>query len=158
REPGGIELELRIPGPPARVPAPRREPERHRVPQPIELARVVVVDDQSAPERGPAERDAVREQESQRTESGAFHGPPDDTRRHAGRGLSRRVDSASKRVLSNGIPAASPEPAAPHREGDSMSVLVRIPTPLRTVTKGAAEVQAAGATVGDVIDDLDRQF
>ena len=39
-----------------------------------------------------------------------------------------------------------------------MSVLVRIPTPLRTVTKGAAEVQAAGATVGDVIDDLERQF
>ena len=39
-----------------------------------------------------------------------------------------------------------------------MSVLVRIPTPLRTVTKGVAEVQAAGATVGDVIDDLDRQF
>ena len=39
-----------------------------------------------------------------------------------------------------------------------MSVLVRIPTPLRTVTKGAAEVQAAGATVGDVINDLERQF
>lgn len=39
-----------------------------------------------------------------------------------------------------------------------MSVLVRIPTPLRTVTKGAAEVQAAGATVADIIDDLERQF
>jgi molybdopterin synthase sulfur carrier subunit len=39
-----------------------------------------------------------------------------------------------------------------------MAVLVRIPTPLRTVTKGAAEVQAAGATVADIIEDLERQF
>jgi sulfur-carrier protein len=39
-----------------------------------------------------------------------------------------------------------------------MAVLVRIPTPLRTVTKGAAEVQAEAETVAGVIDDLDRQF
>ena len=39
-----------------------------------------------------------------------------------------------------------------------MAVLVRIPTPLRAVTKGAAEVQAAGDTVADVIEDLERQF
>ena len=39
-----------------------------------------------------------------------------------------------------------------------MAVLVRIPTPLRAVTKGAAEVQAAGDTVVDVIEDLERQF
>jgi len=39
-----------------------------------------------------------------------------------------------------------------------MAVLVRIPTPLRAVTKGASEVQAAGDTVADVIDDLERQF
>jgi sulfur-carrier protein len=39
-----------------------------------------------------------------------------------------------------------------------MSVLVRIPTPLRTVTKGAAEVQAGGETVSSVIDDLERQY
>ncbi len=39
-----------------------------------------------------------------------------------------------------------------------MAVLVRIPTPLRAVTKGAAEVQAAGDTVAQVIDDLERQF
>lgn len=39
-----------------------------------------------------------------------------------------------------------------------MAVLVRIPTPLRAVTKGAAEVQAAGETVAEVIDDLERQF
>lgn len=39
-----------------------------------------------------------------------------------------------------------------------MAVLVRIPTPLRSVTKGAAEVQAAGDTVLGVIEDLERQY
>jgi molybdopterin synthase sulfur carrier subunit len=39
-----------------------------------------------------------------------------------------------------------------------MPVVVRIPTPLRSVTKGAAEVQAAGDTVNDVIQDLERQY
>ncbi len=34
---------------------------------------------------------------------------------------------------------------------------VRISTPLRSYTK-AAEVEAAGATVADVLHDLDRQF
>lgn len=39
-----------------------------------------------------------------------------------------------------------------------MSVQVRIPTPLRRFTGGAEEVRAAGATVGHVVDDLERQF
>jgi molybdopterin synthase sulfur carrier subunit len=39
-----------------------------------------------------------------------------------------------------------------------MAVLVRVPTPLRNLTKGAPEVQAAGDSVGDVIDDLERQY
>lgn len=39
-----------------------------------------------------------------------------------------------------------------------MPVLVRIPTPLRGMTKGAAEVQADADTVGGVIDDLERQY
>jgi molybdopterin synthase sulfur carrier subunit len=39
-----------------------------------------------------------------------------------------------------------------------MAVLVRIPTPLRSLTKGAAEVQADAATVTDLIDVLERQF
>jgi sulfur-carrier protein len=39
-----------------------------------------------------------------------------------------------------------------------MPVLVRIPTPLRSVTKGAAEVHAAGDDVEGVIADLERQF
>ncbi len=39
-----------------------------------------------------------------------------------------------------------------------MPVLVRIPTPLRSLTKGSAEVQAKGDTVDDLIQDLERQF
>jgi molybdopterin synthase sulfur carrier subunit len=39
-----------------------------------------------------------------------------------------------------------------------MSVLVRIPTPLRSITKGQAEVQATGDTVDVLIEDLERQF
>lgn len=39
-----------------------------------------------------------------------------------------------------------------------MPVTVRIPTPLRAVTKGNAEVQAKGDTVDAVVADLDRQF
>ncbi|MBI1846980.1 MAG: MoaD/ThiS family protein [Candidatus Rokubacteria bacterium] len=35
---------------------------------------------------------------------------------------------------------------------------VRIPTPLRSITKGNAEVQAKGESVADVIEDLERQF
>jgi molybdopterin synthase sulfur carrier subunit len=38
-----------------------------------------------------------------------------------------------------------------------MPVLVRIPTPLRSLTKGAAEVQAKGDTVLTLVDDLERQ-
>ena len=39
-----------------------------------------------------------------------------------------------------------------------MAVSVRIPTPLRSLTKGAAEVPIAADTVTGVIDDLERQF
>jgi molybdopterin synthase sulfur carrier subunit len=39
-----------------------------------------------------------------------------------------------------------------------MPLLVRIPTPLRTLTKGAAEIQARGDTVEGLVDDLERQF
>jgi sulfur-carrier protein len=43
-------------------------------------------------------------------------------------------------------------------EETRMPVTVRIPTPLRAVTKGIAEVQAKGETVDDVIGDLERQY
>ena len=39
-----------------------------------------------------------------------------------------------------------------------MPVLVRIPTPLRGLTKGSAQVEATGGTVIDIIGDLERQY
>ncbi len=39
-----------------------------------------------------------------------------------------------------------------------MSVSVRIPTILRTYTAGQSEVNAAGATLADVLDDLDASY
>jgi len=39
-----------------------------------------------------------------------------------------------------------------------MSVSVRIPTILRTYTGGDSEVSADGATVAEVLDDLDTRF
>ncbi len=38
-----------------------------------------------------------------------------------------------------------------------MDTIVRIPAALRTLTGGADEVKAAGATVGDIIADLDSK-
>lgn len=39
-----------------------------------------------------------------------------------------------------------------------MPVSVRIPTPLRTLTRGTAEVEADGGTVGALVEDLERRF
>lgn len=39
-----------------------------------------------------------------------------------------------------------------------MPVLVRIPTPLRSLTAGNAEVRANGEAVRDLVEDLERQF
>ena len=39
-----------------------------------------------------------------------------------------------------------------------MPAKVRIPTPLRRFTGGSEEVGAAGASVGAVVNDLERQF
>ncbi len=38
-----------------------------------------------------------------------------------------------------------------------METTVRIPTPLRTLTGGADEVTAAGSTLAEVIEDLERK-
>jgi molybdopterin converting factor small subunit len=38
-----------------------------------------------------------------------------------------------------------------------MDTIVRIPTPLRTLTGGADEVKATGSTVGEVIEDLEKR-
>jgi molybdopterin synthase sulfur carrier subunit len=39
-----------------------------------------------------------------------------------------------------------------------MPVTVRIPTPLRPLTRDQETVEAAGATVAEIIDDLHRQY
>jgi molybdopterin converting factor small subunit len=38
-----------------------------------------------------------------------------------------------------------------------METIVRIPTPLRTLTGGADEVPATGGTLAEVIDDLEKR-
>jgi sulfur-carrier protein len=39
-----------------------------------------------------------------------------------------------------------------------MSVLVRIPTPLRSLTQGQAEVQGEGASVQELIENLEARY
>jgi molybdopterin converting factor small subunit len=39
-----------------------------------------------------------------------------------------------------------------------MSVSIRVPTILRTYTGGDSEVTAEGATLGDVLEDLDQRY
>lgn len=39
-----------------------------------------------------------------------------------------------------------------------MAVKVRIPTPLRKITNGKEEVFAQGATIKDVIEDLEKNY
>lgn len=39
-----------------------------------------------------------------------------------------------------------------------MALIVRIPTPLRSITKGSAEVHAQGVSVGELVEDLERQY
>ncbi len=39
-----------------------------------------------------------------------------------------------------------------------MSVLVRIPTPLRAVTKGQGEIQTEAGTVKELIDRLEQEY
>jgi sulfur-carrier protein len=39
-----------------------------------------------------------------------------------------------------------------------LSVKVKIPTPLRKLTQNNAEVVAAGGTIRELVDDLEKQF
>ena len=39
-----------------------------------------------------------------------------------------------------------------------MGVKVKIPTPLRKLTQNNAEVDAAGGTIRELVDDLEKQF
>ncbi len=38
------------------------------------------------------------------------------------------------------------------------TVTVRIPTPLRTLTGGADEVNATGANVGEILEELEKRY
>jgi MoaD family protein len=62
-----------------------------------------------------------------------------------------RSDGRSERVT-NGVTGnlRTPKPRS-----SSMSVTVRVPTTLRTLTGGASEVELAGSTVGEVLDQLE---
>lgn len=43
-------------------------------------------------------------------------------------------------------------------EDDLVSVRVRVPSPLRQLTSGAAEVEVEGSTVGEALEHLDSRF
>ena len=73
REARRVVLQLGVAGPPSRIEAPRREPDRDRVDQAVELARMVVEDEQAAAERPPPEGDGVGGQQRGR-QPGAGHG------------------------------------------------------------------------------------
>jgi molybdopterin/thiamine biosynthesis adenylyltransferase/molybdopterin converting factor small subunit len=62
-------------------------------------------------------------------------------------------------LCSEDPPKAGRPPEGPldELERRAMETIVRIPTPLRTLTGGADEVKAAGATVGEVIEDLEKK-
>jgi molybdopterin synthase sulfur carrier subunit len=48
--------------------------------------------------------------------------------------------------------------AVSERKGTPVSVKVRIPTPLRKLTKEQAEVTTDGTTVREIVEDLEKQF
>ena len=39
-----------------------------------------------------------------------------------------------------------------------MTILVRIPTPLRKITQGQDKAEIEAASIGELIDNLDKQF
>ena len=39
-----------------------------------------------------------------------------------------------------------------------MSIKIRIPAPLQKLTQDKSQVEAKGATIGEIIEDLNRQF
>lgn len=66
------------------------------------------------------------------------------------------VDGKSGTLRRRAVPPRKDCPlCSPERK--TMETIVRIPTPLRTLTGGADEVKASGATVGEVIEDLEKR-
>jgi sulfur-carrier protein len=52
------------------------------------------------------------------------------------------------------------QPGASQTGGDGVAptIKVYVPTPFRRLTSGEARVEAAGTTLGDVIDNLERRY
>lgn len=67
------------------------------------------------------------------------------------------VEGKSGTLRRRSVPRRADCPLCGVEKRRSMETIVRIPTPLRTLTGGADEVKASGATVGDVIEDLERK-
>src|SRR3972149_7007622 len=61
-------------------------------------------------------------------------------------------------MLTHGGDGRGSRCGSPLNKEEHMPVRVRIPTPLRSITKGASEVSAKGKDVGELIEDLERQF
>ena len=73
-EAGRIELHLGVPRPPAGVPRPRRRASREHVPEPIDLAGMVVERGECESERRSAEAEAIRQEQRERDEAAPRHG------------------------------------------------------------------------------------
>ena len=104
--------------------------------------------DAGLPERGVVHREA----------------PGDDRRRRATRSASTSAPPAARsgRAPTRARRGAASPPTCPRStrsKGRSAPAMkVRIPTPLRSYTAAAKVVEADGATVAEVLADLDRQF
>lgn len=66
--------------------------------------------------------------------------------------------SPFKKAAEGGVPIGAGRWARRWKGQFEMSVTVRIPTPLRPVTSGQAEIKVEGTTVGEVLRKLDSQF
>ena len=144
---------------------------RHRVGLPDGRHRRVAADEPRRPAGGlrhPRRRRVVgRACDDGPARAGVVHGqaPGDDGRRsRPGRRVLRHderrgLGAAPTRVRrGRRSPQHLPEIYSLEYADPRRAVKVRIPTPLRSYTDQQKVVEASGATVGAVLDDLDRQF
>src|SRR5579863_4551918 len=69
-----------------------------------------------------------------------------------------RFAAANRHAFAKSTPTPMLRPRVrAERRTETMETIVRIPTPLRTLTGGADEVTAAGGTLAEVIEDLERK-
>ena len=104
--------------------------------------------------RRPEEAGRVRPARPHPRDGRHQHRPrPQDPRRGLGRRRPGRDHRAVVRRLRRRRPGLSLD--TDHRKKSTVAVSVRIPTILRTYTGGESEVSASGATLAEVLDDLD---